>query len=483
MIRPLFVFLMVLVAWPTLAAAKPTRVVVGQIQGDDDADVTAAITDSIGSDVTIVGKREVSKAEDKLRLSPELTDKEIRKLLKELDADAVVKGTLEKTGDAMALHLKVYLRLSTKPKAFTLSFGNAKSDKFRATLRKTILGKLGVIEGPDGSGGSGEGEEPVKPKKPKKPPVENPDEGEAPVKPKRPRKPKKAPVEEGAEPTEGSGEEEEEEEVVVKPPSGHTANRDAVRVDAGMSVTARQLAFASRNFPQAPKPYSNGAVPGARVEGELYPLAFAFPKSPASGLGFAFDYDQTLSLTLKSQLNDGSGMVVSAKAQQQRYSFGGRFRLVFGSRATSPSLTLGVSYGVRSFVVTRAGLTDPNQIDIPDIQYKAIQPGFGLRVPFIPAVALTLDARAILVQDAGPIQQQDQYGQAKVTGGQLQAGIDIVIANRFAIRLVGEYAQFGFAFVGNGTMTVNRDGDATSKDIGGASDRYFGGAATLAGLF
>jgi hypothetical protein len=44
-------------------------------------------------------------------------------------------------------------------------------------------------------------------------------------------------------------------------------------------------------------------------------------------------------------------------------------------------------------------------------------------------------------------------------------------------------AQFGFDFTGNGELTYNRDNDPMTPDVGGAADRYFGGAATLAVLY
>ena len=72
---------------------------------------------------------------------------------------------------------------------------------------------------------------------------------------------------------------------------------------------------------------------------------------------------------------------------------------------------------------------------------------------------------------------------AKVFGGSGQAGLDIVLGNRFAIRLVGEFTQVGFAFTGTGMLANGRDRDTATKDVGGASDRSIGGAATLAVLY
>jgi hypothetical protein len=213
----------------------------------------------------------------------------------------------------------------------------------------------------------------------------------------------------------------------------------------------------------------------------MYPFAFANPKSPAAGLGFAFDYDKTLSLTLRTTAADGT--IVSAPANQQRYTVAAVYRIPFGSSATAPSLTLGIGYGQRTFIVNRTGLADPNSLDIPDVNYVAVMPRASIRIPFSASIALSGGVDAQLVTDAGPIEKQDSYGQGKVTGAEGFAALDIILSQRFVIRLEGAITAYGFAFVGNGAMAINRDGDSTTKDIGGAADRYYGGAATLGVLY
>jgi hypothetical protein len=57
-------------------------------------------------------------------------------------------------------------------------------------------------------------------------------------------------------------------------------------------------------------------------------------------------------------------------------------------------------------------------------------------------------------------------------------------SNRFAIRFVGEYSQIDYTFTGQGNdLSTNLDGDATTQDVFGATDRAIGGAATLAVLY
>jgi hypothetical protein len=241
----------------------------------------------------------------------------------------------------------------------------------------------------------------------------------------------------------------------------------------------RTLTFTSRNFDQKPNGYKNSPVPGARFEGELYPFALSNPKGAAAGLGFAGDYDKTISLALQSTAQPGTKFPVN----EQHWSVGLRYRVPFGSKGTSPTLTLGASYGMRTFKVDRSALQAGNVIDLPDVNYVGFMPGLEFRIPVAGSAAVFFGGRAILVTAAGDIQSNSQYGQAKITGGEGAAGIDILFGGRFALRLAGELAQLGYAFTGSGLMTKNRDGDPTTKDVGGAADRYLGGAATFAVLY
>jgi hypothetical protein len=190
-------------------------------------------------------------------------------------------------------------------------------------------------------------------------------------------------------------------------------------------------------------------------------------------------FDQTIVLNLQSSAQPGTKFPVT----QRRFDIGPRFRLLFGHSDMSPSVTLGVGYMKRTFVVNRGGLTAGNTIDLPDVDYAGFDPGIEFRIPLIKQLALVLGGQAILLTSAGPIQGLDSYGQAKVTGGSGSAGFDIVLGNHLAINLRGEATQIGYAFTGNGTQANNRDMDPTTKDIGGAADRYLGAAATIAILY
>jgi hypothetical protein len=263
----------------------------------------------------------------------------------------------------------------------------------------------------------------------------------------------------------------------------HTANRDAARVELGMSFGNRSLVFTQRaNFPEGPKPFRSSPVPGARFEAEIFPFAFVNPNNILSGVGGAVEYDKTLLLNLGTTAEPGKKI----KVDQSAYSFGGRFRFAFGKKATSPTITIGIDYGRRRWKADRTGLMDTTSngglgsLDLPDTNYAYTAPGLGFRIPFAKFIAFTAYGKGLFVSKAGPIQKADSYGKAKIIGLDTTAGFDIILFDRFALRLAAEFTQFGYTFLGTGgALTNSRDGNPTSKDIGGATDRTIGGVATL----
>ena len=466
------------------AMAKP-KVAIVPLEGDPGGDAQDAITDALGDDAEVAGPKTVTRAIDKLGLDTEMSDKDLKKLSSELEADAILRGTLTSKDGKQIIHFKLFVK-GKKVKGFTIEFGSMKSPKFKEALHDKLVEKLGgekkVAAAAD--------DDDVKPKKkgdddadarPKKkgdddddadarPKKKADDDDDADARPKKKKRVGKA----------GDDDDEEVEEVTtVQPASGHSASHAAVRVDMGISMMSRQLTFNSRSFEQAPKGYKNSPVPGGRLEAELYPFAFGKPTSAAAGLGVGGSYDQTFSLNLQSTAQPGTKFPVTEK----HYDIGLRYRIAFGSKASSPSVTIGAGYGRWSFKVNRSALMAGNVIDLPDVDYAGYNPGLMFRIPLGNTVALLFGGSALLVTGTGDIQQPDQYGQAKVTAGSGMFGLDIVFSNRYALRIAAEAAQMGFAFTGGSQMTNNRDGDPATKDVGGAADRYIGGAFTFGVLY
>lgn len=464
------------------AEAKP-RVAVVAFDGDKDGEAQDMVTETIGDDVMLVGPKQVNRTVDKLGLDTSaLGDKDLKKLTKELHADAIVQAQLTKQGEHQLLHFKLYVK-GKKRKGFKVEFASLKSQKMRTALHDKLIEKL---DGDDAASSDNEavalttmkkkGGDPdatadeAKPSH-KTPPADD-DDGES-----KPNKKKVAAVDDDGDSDGGAV------HAKAEFPAAHAGearpNRAGILLDIGGSVQNRKLSFNSRSYPAAPPTYSQSPVPGARVAAEFYPLAFGNPDGVASGLGIGGMFDQTLGLSLTSPAQAGTKFPVT----ERRFDIGIRFRAVFGHTATSPSLTIGAGYMTRQFIVNRAALQTGATIDLPDVKYQGFDPGIEFRIPITWRFAVTFGGQGIFLTNTGQIQDLTQYGQATVTGGEGDVGIEVLFTKHVGLNLRGEFTQIGFKFKGNGQMTFDRDNDPMSPDVGGAADRYIGGAATIAVLY
>ena len=461
--RPLVIAIALVVASGT-AFAKP-KVAIVPLEGDSDGNAQDAITDALGDDVDVAGPKSVGRAIDKLGLDTEMSDKDLKKLSSELEVDDIVRGTLTSKDGKQIIHFKLFVK-GKKVRGFTVEFGSLKSQKFKDALHDKLMEKFEAdkeVASDDDSAKKSDDDE-DRPKKKDR-------DDDSDDKPKKKKRVGKA--------GDDDDDTEVEEVTTVKPSSGHSASHDAIRVDFGVSLLSRSLTFNSRSFEQAPKGYKNSPVPGGRLDAELFPFAISKPTSAAAGLGIAGTYDQTFGLNLQSTAQPGTKF----PATEKHYDIGVRYRIAFGSKVSSPSLTLAAGYGHWMFKVNRSALMQGNVIDLPDVDYAGYTPGLMFRIPIGGTVALLFGGSALLVTTTGAIQTPAQYGQAKVTAGSGMFGLDIVFSNRYALRLAAEAAQMGFAFTGGAEMTNNRDGDPATKDVGGAADRYIGGAFTFGVLY
>jgi len=492
MIRALITFLAIL-GFAATASAAP-KIALPAIEGDSTGDMRDDVAAALdGDQLTVLGEKEVNRVYDRLNVEnlAELTEKQAKKLSTDLEADAVVTAVLAKKGKTKTLKFRLFVN-GKKQKGFTVQFKNAKSNKFKTALRNKLVDRLTAEPEPPPAVAKPEEEEPAPKKRKNVKPAEEDEEDPNPKKVAT-KETKSDTDDEEEEPkskkkkTAARDDEEEETAIEKRMEPKHTANRAAARIDAGMSFGNRSLVFTKRaNFPEGPKPFRSSPVPGARFEAELFPFAFLNPDSILAGFGGAVEYDKTLVLNLNTTAEPN----VDVPVNQQSYSFGGRFRFAFGKRPTSPTITLGVDYGRRRWKADRSGLMDRTSLggmgslDLPDTNYAFLSPGLGFRIPIGGMLALVAYGEAMFVSQAGPIQKAESYGKAKIFGFSTEGGLEVVIANRFAVRAVFEMTQFGFDFQGTGGMLANsRDGDPTTPDVGGATDRSLGGVATLGVLY
>ncbi|MGE5180969.1 MAG: hypothetical protein ACM31C_02855 [Acidobacteriota bacterium] len=249
-----------------------------------------------------------------------------------------------------------------------------------------------------------------------------------------------------------------------------SVDRESYRVDAGVALLSRALTFDTRSFLQAP-PAMRSSTLGVRVAGEAYPFATRDSRPQVAGWGIAGEYESALGLQLYQA--NASGMPLPV--DQHRWMLGARFRYAFGD-ASMPTMTLALDYADRVFAVDRS----TGNVDMPDVDYAGFEPGVDVRVPVTHTISLLVGSRLTLLQSSGDISSPSQYGRANITGGRAMTGLDFVVGRHLAVRLEGDVAVLGMSFDGSGMQANNRDGDPTTIDVGSATDRYWGGSATMA---
>lgn len=455
-------------------ARADRRVAVAAVEGDDKGGTAAklivAALDGEG-DLIVISPKAVTKVADELAIA--VDDRQSGKLMEELEADALVMAMVEPITGGNKLTLRVVPKGVRKSKSAVVLYGKkANADRIRNGIRNavtTILAKSAPVEpepddeGPTtlaseeegGSGGrvvprraitggSGKRDKRFVTFKEETPPEGEVSKGDA--------EDPNAEGDEGGEGDEGRG------------AKKAAPRKVAARISAGPSFSTRTLEFSHRAFDQAPKDYRNSPVPGVRVQGEIYPLAFGSGGFLAN-LGLAFELDQTFGL----KVNSGAQKLPTTV---RHFSVGARVRIPIGSG----ELALVGGYGQRTFKIVR-GMT--TMLDLPDVDYKLFDPGIAFRVPLGP-VAFVGDARALLMTNAGQIQTNASYGPGDVSAFEGELGLEVAITRAIGVRLSGDFTAIGYDFTGTGELSKNRDADPTTVDVGGAAERYFGGALTLA---
>lgn len=472
MLRGIVVVAIVLGTCTAVWAQK--LVAVAKVDGDRDGSVTAAVVAALDREFKVISPKAVERSAEQMDVA--ISDAQAPRLIADLEADALVMGSVEKTSEGQKLQLRVFPLGARKSRsAWIIYTGRPKAEKVQTGVRTAVSTILAAAqaesakedaEEPRHTRQETDDEDPLGRGKVFRPVTGRPGKSrfaertgaEAPEDDAPPSRDDKARLDDDVPEVDvGLG----AEELAAK-----RALASPARVSAGPSVSTRSLEFNHRAFDQAPKDYKGkGVVPGVRVQGEVYPLAFS-GKGALSSLGVGFKLDHTFGLKISTN-GMRYGTVVRNYGVDLRYRLGGK--------RTKPSLTLAAGYARRTFMVARGTAT----VDLPDVDYQMLAPGLGFRLPS-GSVAFFGDARVLLVSSAGAIEKTNSYGPATITAFEAEAGIELTLNQRLALRLAGDLTLLGYAFKGTGDLSNNRDLDATTKDVGGASDRYLGGALTVA---
>ena len=176
----------------------------------------------------------------------------------------------------------------------------------------------------------------------------------------------------------------------------------ALWLDAGAALSRRTFTYVS-TAAAAPPPVGT-AAPAGRIEGELYPAAFSSLKGGAAGFGLAGSYNRTFALGIAVP-----GTTVTTPIQNGFYSVGARYRFTFAGA----SVAAGVAYTGRYFMADRRALMMANQLDMPDVYYKARRARARRAVPADAQGRRLSHGRHPADVRRGPIQKGDNYGSGR----------------------------------------------------------------------
>lgn len=499
---------MVLVALAGVASAGgKKKIVVLDFKGPDGEKFHDDVVKLLEADSTVVNTDKYNGTAEELDAKAPNT-KNVKKVAKKLKLDGVVWGKVEKTDDGYTLKLK--LRAGSNGEVVGEEIvTTTKSAKLSKKAKKDLKGSLfPAIDGLDAGGGGGGGAEPEVRKDPevkKEPEPEVKTEPEVKagrtddckgLKGKKLKKCEKrvAAKESGGESGgegggEGSGD--VNASVELAPLTSDEAllpqNR-AVDFTIGMSFIARKLTFTKVDaLTNAPSGYNQSVpVPGGIMDVTVYPYAFSHKNHGIlTGLGIELMYDKVIYINSRKSYTDDATMTLksaSINTTEARFSVGAVLRY-----PVSPSLLIGgrLLYSFQQFNLepTFAG---GKSTDVPNVGYKMAEPKAFVRYQLAGPLALDAEVGFMLVTNTGGIQASTSsgYGPATVTGYEANLGLDYTLTKNLFIRALVRYETISLTFKGDPNSESNtRDGDATTQDVKGAKDLYYGATASIGYAF
>ncbi len=260
-------------------------------------------------------------------------------------------------------------------------------------------------------------------------------------------------------------------------------------VSVGLTATKRTLSFTvSDGLANSPRGYRiSNPVAGAYVVAELYPLAFDLKKrSKSRNIGVSAVFDRVIKIQSTLAYTDAATMMrttADLPTAQQRWGVGVVYRHNFGSKPTSPTVKVSARYNRLQFTIDKTAAPTGVLVDIPNVDYTYIDPGVAIHYPVSAKLAFNLEARFLFVTNTGEMQAADQYGTASMSGYDADVGFEYKIDARMSVRGGGRILGIAYDFDGTGDLVVNRDGDPSTVDVGGALDQYIGGYLTVGYLF
>ena len=249
----------------------------------------------------------------------------------------------------------------------------------------------------------------------------------------------------------------------------------AIDLDLGLEAQSRVLNFKIRTgLMQIPDNYASNPNPGMQFDVTAFPFAIGHTNdSQLRNIGINLFGERAFHVSSKV---DNVANPQTYHSFDSRFGFGGVYRYALGRSETSPVFLGSLVYSDQQFSITSNSAL--NNSGVPNVRYKMVEPGVGVRYPFTPKLIGLFDGKIMAMLSTGQIQSQQQYGTSKIVGFEGLVGVDYLFKPNLFFRAAFHAETIGYTFQGNGQMG-ERDGDPTTKDVLGARDTYIGGMATV----
>ena len=508
----------VMVAGPRPAAAAKNRIVVLEIRGTLSDDMRDDIVAMIAKRHQIVSAEEYDKLAKKLRATA-INNKNVARVAGRLEAEGVVHGWITTAKDDSLL-LRLRVRNGGNGaivKKFAIRLGKERLSKaVKTQIRKRLLSAIANLDSrsvtaPARAGKKSQGrvvkskgeikrkKSTVKKKKRKKkkrkkkrvlPANHGDDEnpfapnGGAKKSEKKSKKRTRVAMADDADielDFDDDGDDDEELSFDDEEPGARVRDADdddddearvkvaAAAVDVGLSVMSRSLAFNSRaDLSNAPAGYQGSMVPAVHFAAEFYPGLLDGPSEGLlSRIGAGVVVDRVIGLETAVE---GASGAINLPTTQMRYGVDVRYRHQLGKHTLIGSL----GFNRLDFTVDKLAAPTGVVVDVPNTAYSYFDPGIAFSTSVAAKIRVGGSAKLLLVTNTGEVQHVEQYGAGTVTGFDVGVEGSYQLFTDVALTASASYLTFAYEFHGNGELSANRDGDASTIDVAGASDRYIG---------
>ncbi|HEY1549594.1 MAG TPA: hypothetical protein VGG28_17320 [Kofleriaceae bacterium] len=506
-----------------IAHADGKRVVVLDFDGPKAEKFHDAIVKAIEKKAnTVVATDKWNGAAEELQAT-KLNKRNARKIAKRLKVDGIVSATIEKNDEGYVVHLKLRAGKSGAVVAEQIDLKAEGTKLSKKEINDQLVGAIDNLEANGGGskdedgglGGSKDEGDDDTAKKDTKP--DKPDKADKTDKTDKTDKADKADKADKTDSATASTDDpprhhHKKKDVAEDDPNANASVTETATVEApamtsserlsegnravdfgiGMSFTARHLSWKySAALGTPPPDYKEGLpVAGGVMDAVVFPFAITHKTTGIlTDIGIEVMYDKVIDISSKKSYIDATTMTeqtASLATDEEHFAVGAVFRypvtdsFVAGAKLMYMNQQFEIA---QSFTAGTGGAT--LNTDVPNVHYSAAEPRLFLHYAVTPGLVINAEGGFMLITKTGDITADTTgYGGATDKGYEFTGGVDYNLTKAIFARALFHFEEFSLTFHGDQNSLANsRDGMATTQDVFGARDYYYGGSVQIGYIY